>query len=59
MDETAGGVNAKLEIWREALESKGFRISMNKTEYMHCEFNDYRSAQAEVVRIQGHEVPKS
>lgn len=41
MDETAGGVNAKLEIWREALESKGFRISMNKTEYMHCEFNDY------------------
>ena len=30
--ETKGKVNAKLELWREALESKGSR---NKTEYMN------------------------
>ena len=34
IDETARGVNAKLEIWRETLESKGFKISRNKTEYI-------------------------
>lgn len=34
VDETAEGVNAKLEVWRETLESKGFRISRNKTEYI-------------------------
>ena len=28
------GVDAKLEIWRDALEFKGFRLSMSKTEYM-------------------------
>lgn len=27
IDETIRGVNAKLKAWREALESRGFRIS--------------------------------
>lgn len=27
VDETIRGVNAKLKAWREALESRGFRIS--------------------------------
>ena len=30
-DETKGGINVKLELWREALESKMFKISWNKT----------------------------
>jgi len=34
IDETREGVNAKLELWRGVLESKGFRISRTKTEYM-------------------------
>ena len=34
IDETREGVNAKLELWMGVLESKGFRISQNKTEYM-------------------------
>ena len=32
-------VNAKLELWREALELKGLKISRNKTEYIECNFN--------------------
>ena len=34
VDETREGVNTKLEIWRKALEFKGFRISRTKTECM-------------------------
>ena len=34
VDETRSGVNAKLELWRETLESKGFRLSRTKTEYV-------------------------
>ena len=30
--ETKVEINAKLELWREALESKGLKISRNKTE---------------------------
>ena len=29
-------VNTKLEIWRDVLESKGFRLSRSKKEYMGC-----------------------
>ena len=28
------GVNRKLELWRQTLELKGFRLSRTKTEYM-------------------------
>ena len=38
-DETWSGVNAKLEIWRDTLESKGFQSSGTKTEYMECKFS--------------------
>ena len=53
VDETARGVNTKLEIWREALESKRFRISRSKTEYMVCKFSSTSSAHEERVMIQG------
>ena len=32
-------VNAKLEIWREALESKGLKISINKAPYTEYNFS--------------------
>ncbi|KAG5608215.1 hypothetical protein H5410_019496 [Solanum commersonii] len=38
IDETRNGVNAKLEVWRRTLESKGFRLSRIKTEYLECKF---------------------
>ena len=39
VDETRAGVNAKLELWRQTLESRGFRLSRIKTEYMECKFS--------------------
>ena len=38
VDESRTGVNQKLELWRETLESKGFRLSRTKTEYTRCDF---------------------
>ena len=39
VDETRAGVNAKLELWRQTLESRDFRLNRAKTEYMECKFN--------------------
>ena len=36
VDETRGGINIKLELWRQTLGSRGFRLSRVKTEYMEC-----------------------
>ena len=59
MDKTREGVNAKLERWREELESKGFRISRVKTEYMECIFSSSREGDRGEVRIETQELPKS
>ena len=58
VDETARGVNAKSKILREAQESKGFKLSRNKTEYMECKFS-VSSSHSEQVNIQNQEIPKS
>ncbi|KAG2546901.1 hypothetical protein PVAP13_9KG051657 [Panicum virgatum] len=42
VDESRAGVNRKLELWRRTLESKGFRLSRTKTEYMMCNFSATR-----------------
>ena len=42
VDESRAGVNKKLELWRRTLESKGFRLSRSKTEYMTCDFSATR-----------------
>ena len=39
VDESRAGVNRKLELWRRTLESKRFRLSRTKTEYMMCDFS--------------------
>ena len=59
IDETREGVNAKLESWRHALESKGFTISRAKTEYMECTFSNKRSNNATKVKIGEHELNSS
>ncbi|XP_070056610.1 uncharacterized protein [Nicotiana tomentosiformis] len=33
------GVNARLEVWRQTLESKGFKLSRTKIEYFECKFS--------------------
>ncbi|VFQ71409.1 unnamed protein product [Cuscuta campestris] len=58
IDDTREGLNDKLKLWRLALETKGFRISRNKTEYMECRFSG-RDTESEVeVRIDSHLIPK-
>ncbi|XP_019251198.1 PREDICTED: uncharacterized protein LOC109230125 [Nicotiana attenuata] len=39
IDESRTGVNKRLEVWRQALESKGFKLSKTKTEYLECKFS--------------------
>ncbi|VFQ74880.1 unnamed protein product, partial [Cuscuta campestris] len=58
IDDTREGLNDKLELWHLALETKGFRISRNKTKYMECRFSG-RDTESEVeVKIDSHLVPK-
>ena len=53
--ETKVEVNAKLELWRETLESK----STNKTKYIECNFSKNQGMNEGVVSIEGQEIPKS
>ena len=36
--ESQAEINRKLELWRQTLKSKGFRLSRTKTEYIRCDF---------------------
>ena len=56
VDESQAGVNRKLELWRQTLESKGFRLSRTKTEYMRCDFGGV--VQEGDVSLEGQVVPK-
>ncbi|KAM3340130.1 hypothetical protein P3S68_030000 [Capsicum galapagoense] len=58
IDETRRGVNDKLEVWRQTLESKGFRLSRSKIEYLECKFNDVRQENEVVVRLDSQVVCK-
>ncbi|KAF3664671.1 putative DNA-directed RNA polymerase IV subunit 1-like isoform X2 [Capsicum annuum] len=58
IDESRQEVNDKLEIWRETLESKGFRLSWTKTEYLECKFNDSRLEEEVVVKLDSQAVCK-
>lgn len=59
INETREGVNAKLELWREVLESNGFRISRTKTEFMECKFSKNRNRNEGIVRIDNQEIHRS
>ncbi|MGK4277362.1 hypothetical protein, partial [Escherichia coli] len=51
-------VNRKLEKWRNALESKGFRISRAKTEYMACNYSMDKSINEGRVTLENQELPQ-
>jgi hypothetical protein len=57
VDESQAGVNRKLELWRQTLESKGFRVSRTKTEYMRCDFGN-AALEEGGVSLEGQGVPK-
>ncbi len=51
IDETGEGVNRNLELWRSILESKGFKLSRTKTEYMHCKLSEGQTGDREGVSL--------
>ena len=59
VDATREGVNTKLDIWRKAFESKGFRISRTKTDYMECKFSNSNNESRGEVKIENKVLPKS
>jgi hypothetical protein len=57
VDESQAGINKKLELWRQTLESKGFRLSRTKTEYMRCDFGGAAQEEGD-VSLEGQIVSK-
>ncbi|KAL6538155.1 hypothetical protein OROGR_012143 [Orobanche gracilis] len=56
VDETKEGVETKLELWRRSLESRGFKLSRNKTEYLECKFSGNRCRDAGEITLDGSKV---
>jgi len=57
IDETRGELNEKLERWRHSLESRKFRLSRSKTEYLICGFNGVEWDDGEVT-MSGVVIPR-
>jgi hypothetical protein len=57
VDESRMGVDQKLELLRQTLEAKGFRLSRSKIEYMKCDFSATMQEEGG-VRLDGQVVPK-
>ena len=53
INETEEGVNKKLELWRQALKARGFRLSRSKTEYMECKFRKKKNNEQGVITLDG------
>lgn len=59
IDETRGGVNAKLKVWRETpFESKGFRLKRIKTKYFECKFSEETQKTSMVVKLDNQVIKK-
>ena len=59
IDETRAWVNIKLELWRQTLESRDFRLSRIKTEYMECKFGKPGIWDNSIMTLDGQEIPMS
>ena len=49
IDESRGGLSETLERWRHSLESRGFRLSRSKIEYLRCGFSGVGGDYGEVT----------
>ena len=56
MDEIRSGINAKLEIWQDVVESKNFRLSMTKIEYRECKFSKCRNKNERAIILNDQEM---
>jgi hypothetical protein len=46
----------KLVLWRETLESKGYRLGRTKIEYMRCDFSKIIHEEGD-ISLEGQVVP--
>ncbi|XP_019237487.1 PREDICTED: uncharacterized protein LOC109217680 [Nicotiana attenuata] len=58
IDESWDKVNASLDVWRQMLESKGFKLIRSKTEYLECKFSDGMYEEEVKVKIGTQVIPK-
>ncbi|KAL5195585.1 LINE-1 retrotransposable element ORF2 protein [Glycine soja] len=58
LGESMEELNERLETWRRALETHGFRLSRSKSEYMKCKFNKRRRVSNSEVKIRDHIIPQ-
>ncbi|XP_070056594.1 uncharacterized protein [Nicotiana tomentosiformis] len=58
IDETRDGVNAQLEVWRQILESKGFKLSRTKIEYLEYKFSGETLGGEGKVRLDSQVIPR-
>nr|XP_016463846.1 PREDICTED: uncharacterized protein LOC107786862 [Nicotiana tabacum] len=57
IDESRTDVNERLEVWIQALESKGFKLSRTKTKYLECKFNAEQREVGVNVRLESQVIP--
>ena len=57
IDETSTGFGGKLGQWRHTLQSRGFRLSRSKTEYLKCEFSGVEGS-GDLVTMDGVAIPR-
>ncbi|XP_070002487.1 uncharacterized protein [Nicotiana sylvestris] len=57
IDESRACVNERLEVWRHALESKGFKLSRIKMEYLECKFSTEPWEVGVDVRLESRVIP--
>ncbi|RZB55503.1 Villin-4 [Glycine soja] len=58
LGESREELNERLETWRRALETHGFRLSRSKSEYIECKFNKSRRVSNSEVKIGDHIIPQ-
>ncbi|XP_070003426.1 uncharacterized protein [Nicotiana sylvestris] len=57
IDESRAGVNKRLKVWRQILESKDFKLSRTKTEYLECKFSIEPGKVGVDVRLESQVIP--
>ncbi|XP_070053973.1 uncharacterized protein [Nicotiana tomentosiformis] len=58
IDEMRGSVNERLEVWRQPLESKDFKLSRTKTEYLEYKFSVESREVGMDMRLGSQVIPK-
>ena len=55
--ETKEWVNKKLELRRQVLEAREFRLSISKTKYMECKFRKKMNNEQCIITLDGQQIP--